>query len=331
MRRSALLLFVPAVCLAQAQAPAPAAPAPHISFDAMNFDFGKIGGDAKVSHRFKVSNTGQAPLNITRLNPSCGCTSTVLGKWTLAPDESSEVEVTFNPAGFRGVSRKSIQVVSDDPAQPTVTLTFEAEVVREIMPSTDSVFFQDLIRTAPRKASVKLTSGTPNPVKLIEVKAPGAPWLAMATRQDGNDAWVDITLDGGKVPPGRTVGADSVFVRTTNPKVPTIAITVQWEMRASVVADPVRVAWAGEAAGQELRSPVTLRQVDGKPFRILSTKSSNPLVRLEGAGKAAAVKHELEVVLGADARAGLYNEKLLLTLDDPDQPTLELRVSASLR
>jgi hypothetical protein len=323
MRIPALLLLAPVICLAQG--------VPHLSFDASHFDFGKISADAKVSHRFKVTNTGKAPLNITRLNPSCGCTSTVLGKWTLAPDESTEVEVTFNPAGFRGVSRKSIQVVSDDPASPITTLTFEADVVREIMPSTDSVFFQDLVRSTPRKASVKLTSGSSLPVEITKIEAPGAPYLAFGPpRQDGKDAWVDLTLDGRKVPAGRQVGADLVIVRTANPKVPTVNLTVQWEMRASVTADPLRVAWS-EPAGKELRSKVMLKQVDGKPFRILSFKTTNPELTVEGMVKTASARHELQVVLDADAKPGLYTEKVLLTLDDPDQPELELRVSASLR
>ena len=322
MRIPALVLLAPVVCLAQA--------APHISFEASHFDFGKISADTKVSHRFKVTNTGQAPLNITRLNPSCGCTSTVLGKWTLAPGESTDIEVTFNPAGFRGLSRKSIQVVSDDPASPTSTLTFEADVVREIMPSTDSVFFQDLVRSIPRKASVKLVSGTDRPVALTEAKAPGAPYLTAALRQDGKDAWVDITLDGRKIPAGRQLGADAVIVRTTNPKVPSITLTVQWEMRADVTADPLRVAWS-EPAGKPLSSKVLLKQVDGKPFRILSSKTTNPVLTVEGITKNAAARHEIEVVLSAEARPGLYTEKVVLTLDDPNQPELELRVSASLR
>jgi hypothetical protein len=322
MRIPAVIMLASVVCLAQ--------PAPHISFDATHFDFGKISSDAKVSHRFKVTNTGKAPLNITRLNPSCGCTSTVVGKWTLAPEESTEVEVTFNPAGFRGVSRKSIQVVSDDPASPTMTLTFEADVVREIMPSTDSVFFQDLVRSVPRKASVKLASGTDKPVVLTDAKAPGAPYLAAVLRKDGKDAWVDITLDGRKIPGGRQVGADAIIVRTANPKVPTVTLTVQWEMRASVTATPQRVAWS-EPAGTELRSKVVLKQVDGKPFRILSTRTSNQALSVEGADKAAAASHEIEVVLAANALPGLYTEKVMLTLDDPDQPQLELRVTASLR
>jgi len=324
MRIHTLLLLAPIVCLAQAPA------GPQISFDTTHFDFGKIPGESKVNHRFKVTNTGKAPLNITRLNPSCGCTSTVLGKWTLAPGESTEIEVTFNPAGFRGVSKKSIQVVSDDPTTPTATLTFEADVVREIMPSTDSVFFQDVVRTAPRKASVKLVSGTDRPVGDVKASAPGAPYLKLITRKDGNDAWVDLTLDGSKIPAGKQVGADAIFVRTTNPKVPSITLTVQWEMRASVTADPVRVAWKAPA-GTELQSKVVLTQVDGKPFRILSTKTTNPWVkvRADGAKKAAPIQ-ELEVTLAAEARPGLYNEKITLALDDPDQPQLELRVSASL-
>ena len=326
MRLPALALLIPIVAFAQSPAPA----VPRISFDALNFDFGKIPADTKVSHRFKVTNTGQAPLNITRLNPSCGCTSTVLGKWTLAPGESTEVEVNFNPAGFRGLSHKSIQVVSDDPASPTTTLTFQADVVREISPSTDSVFFQDLVRSTPRRASVKFSSGTDKPVVLTEAKAPGAPYLTAALRPDGNDAWVDITLDGRKVPAGRQVGADAVVVRTANPKVPTVVLTVQWEMRASVTAEPLRVAWA-EPAGKELRTKVLLKQVDGRPFRVVSAKTSNPLLTVEGAGLAAAARQELEVVLSADTRPGLYTEKVQLALDDPDQPELELRVSASLR
>jgi hypothetical protein len=141
---------------------------------------------------------------------------------------------------------------------------------------------------------------------------------------------VDITLDGRKIPAGRQLGADAVIVRTTNPKVPSITLTVQWEMRADVTADPLRVAWS-EPAGKPLSSKVLLKQVDGKPFRILSWKSTNPALSVTGSDQPAASRHEIEVVLSADARPGLYTEKVLLTLDDPNQPQLELRVSASLR
>jgi hypothetical protein len=321
MRQICMIVFAGAVAAAQA---------PVISVDQPHFDFGKIAADSKATHRFKVSNKGNGQLNISRLNPSCGCTSTVIGQWTLNPGQSTDVEATFNPAGFRGIVHKSIQVISNDPATPSVNLTFEAEVIREISPSTDAVFFQDLQRTAPRRSSVKFTSGNGQPVHLTEAKAPGAPYLTATIRPEGKDAWVDILIDGRQVPPGRLTGTDALVVRTDNPKASMINITVQWELKASIQAEPMRVAWV-EAAGKELRTKVLLKQVDGKPFRILSAKTTHSLLRVEGTGKGQAPQHELQVVLAATAKAGMYNEKVTLTTDSPDQPEVELRVAASLR
>jgi hypothetical protein len=321
MRQICVIVFAAAVAAAQA---------PVISVDQPHFDFGKISADGKAVHRFKVANKGNAPLNISRLNPSCGCTSTVIGQWTLNPGQSTDVEATFNPSGFRGVVHKSIQVICNDPATPTLNLTFEAEVVREISPSTDAVFFQDLQRTSPRKSSVKFSSGNGQPVHLTEAKAPGAPYLSASIRPDGKDAWVDILIDGRQVPPGRLTGTDALVVRTDNAKVPTVNITIQWEIKAAIQAEPMRVAWV-ESAGKELRTKVVLKQVDGKPFRILSAKTTHSLLRVEGAGKGQATQHELQVVLAASAKAGMYNEKVILTTDSPEQPEVELRVAASLR
>ena len=318
---ASLALVIPVVCIAQT---------PVITFESTHHDFGKIGADRKVSYRFKVTNTGQTTLNITRLNPSCGCTSTVLGKWSLTPGESTEVEASFDPRGFRGVVHKSIQVISDDPSNGAVTLTFEAEVIQEIMPSTTSVFFYDLSRTAPKKSTVRLASGNGQPVQVKETKAPGAPYLSATAKNEGNDAVLEITLDGHKISSGKTRGVDSLTVITTSEKMPVITLNVQWELKASVIATPERVAWV-EPAGKELRSPLSLKQADGKPFRITDIKSSNPLITVEGAGKSGAVQQELQVVLAASAKPGTYNENVILFLDDPNQPELTLRVSAVLR
>jgi hypothetical protein len=318
---AAFALVIPVVCIAQT---------PVITFETTHHDFGKIGADRKVSYRFKVTNTGQGTLNITRLNPSCGCTSTVLGKWSLVPGESTEVEASFDPRGFRGVVHKSIQVISDDPANGAVTLSFEADVIQEIMPSTTAVFFYDLQRATPKKATVRLVSGNGLPVQVKETKSPGAPYLSATVKNEGNDAILEIALDGQKISTGKQRGVDSLTVVTTSEKMPVITISVQWELKASVISTPERVAWV-EPAGKELRSPISLKQVDGKPFRITDIRSSNPLIKVEGARKTGSTQQELQVVLAASAKPGTYNENVILFLDDPDQPEFTLRVSAVLR
>jgi hypothetical protein len=307
------------------------APAPTLSIPVKHHDFGKVNGDAKVTHRFKVSNTGTAPLQISGVNPSCGCTSSVLGQWYLKPGESSEVEVSFNPKGFKGLVRKSIQVVSNDPQAPTQVLTFDAEITQEIMVSSENLFFQEIIRSAPnRKATVHLGSGNGQPVKVTDARSPGAPYLETVIRQLGKDVDVDVILDSRKLPAGKPEGVDSIVLRTGNPRQPTVTLNVQWMVKSPLSAEPGKVIWL-EPAGKELRAKVTLHETGGRPIRILAFKATNPLLRVEGLHQAASAHPVLEVILGAAAKAGLYNESIYLTTDDPDQPEFALRVSANLR
>lgn len=317
------VLIAPAVLLAQA-------PEPAIAFEKVHYDFGKISPDRKVSAKYKVTNTGKAYLNITHINPSCGYTSTMLGKWSLAPGESEYLEATFDPKGNKGVVRKSIQVASNDPRNGVVTLTMEADVVQEIMPSTSSLFFLDVPRSAPRKAVVRLASGNGQPVKVTEVRIPGAPYLQSSVSADGKDAVLEILFDGRKVPAGQLRGIDALTVRTASTGQPVVPINVQWELKSLVSCKPDRVAWV-EVSGKELRSRLTLAHADGKPFTLTGVTASNPLVRVEGLSPKAAVSHEVQVVLSSSAKPGSLHETLKFTTDLADQPEVDVRVAAILR
>ncbi len=318
------LLVIPMVCLAQ-----DAALKPVITFAKNHHDFGRISGDKKVNYRFKVTNSGKAYLNITQVSPSCGCTSTVTGKWSLAPGESTEIEIGFDPKGFRGLVRKSLQVISDDPVNPAVTLTFEAEVVQDIMPSTQNLFFLDLTRSGNKKGTVRLSSGNGQPVTVTEAKAPGAPYLSATWKNEGNDAVLEVDLDCRKVPVGSMSGIDTLSVRTTSQTFGLIPLSVQWEFKPSVTASPERVTWI-ESAGTVLKKTVTLTQMSGKPFRVLAAKPTRDDITVQGIGKAPASTHILQVQLKA-SKEGTFNESIVLQLDDPDQPELKIRVSAVLR
>jgi hypothetical protein len=321
--RLPLLLLLPAAVLAAQDVPV-------IAFDKTHHDFGKVSPDRKVTHKFKVTNTGKAVLSITNLNASCGCTSTVVGKWSLAPGESSEIEATFDPKGQRGVVRKSITVFSTDPKNAMFTLTFEADVVQDVMAKPAGLFFPDVLRATPRRSTLRLESGNGQPVKVTDVSAPGAVYLSWSQRQEGNDAILDVTLDGRKVPDGQLRGADWLTIRTASAQVPVMSISVQWELKPIIASTPERVAWV-ESAGKEQSAQVKLRHTEGKSFRITGTAPSSPLIKVTGLSPANTPEHTLTVVFAASAKAGTYNETLVFLTDDPDMPKLALRVAAVLR
>ncbi|WP_142785617.1 DUF1573 domain-containing protein [Changchengzhania lutea] len=86
---------------------------PIITFDKQVHDFGEIEAKTPVETVFKYTNTGDAPLVITDIKSSCGCT--VPQDWSrepLAAGESGQFTVKFNGSGANKVS-KSITVTAN--------------------------------------------------------------------------------------------------------------------------------------------------------------------------------------------------------------------------
>lgn len=91
------LLFVTIVGLGLT-ANAQAKPA-EFKFETETHDFGKIKLDQAVSYTFNFTNEGEAPLIITKVEPTCGCT---VGEYTQTPVKKGEkgfIKVTVKKSG----------------------------------------------------------------------------------------------------------------------------------------------------------------------------------------------------------------------------------------
>jgi hypothetical protein len=108
----------------------PSVPVPTITFDQTSFNFGKIPAGQTVVHTFIVMNTGRAPLQLEEVKAVCGCTSTVVGKRSLKPGETTEIQAAYTPEkGFTGAMRKTIMIVCNDPAHAKLTLRLSGTVL----------------------------------------------------------------------------------------------------------------------------------------------------------------------------------------------------------
>ena len=91
---------------AAAERDAVASKFPVMEFDKKEHDFGEIESKQNVETVFTYTNTGDAPLIITDIKSSCGCT--VPQDWSrdpLAPGETGEFTVKFNGSGKNKVSK----------------------------------------------------------------------------------------------------------------------------------------------------------------------------------------------------------------------------------
>ena len=84
---------------------------PKIEFENPVLDFGTIAAGKRISHSFKFTNTGNAPLLISNVHPSCGCT--VASGWTktaIQPGDGGVIDVIFDSTDRTGVQNKRIDI-----------------------------------------------------------------------------------------------------------------------------------------------------------------------------------------------------------------------------
>ncbi len=85
-----------------------------ISFDKTTLDYGTVKTGSDGHRIFTVKNTGDKPLILSSVKPSCGCTVPEWSTDPIMPGKSSQIKVGYNTA-LNGPFTKQIEVFSNDP------------------------------------------------------------------------------------------------------------------------------------------------------------------------------------------------------------------------
>jgi len=104
-----------------------------LTFDEQIFKFGTISQGEQLEHTFNFENTGETPLLITAVKPSCGCTlPKEWPKHPIAPGEEGKIEIQFDSNRKSGKQNRSINIVSNAIPQTTI-LYLEGEVIAPVI------------------------------------------------------------------------------------------------------------------------------------------------------------------------------------------------------
>ncbi|MDX1315674.1 MAG: DUF1573 domain-containing protein [Eudoraea sp.] len=97
-----------------------------IEFKAETLDYGVIEKGSDGVRVFEFTNTGDAPLIISKVSSSCGCTIPKKPEKPILPGETGEIQVKYDTKRV-GPIRKAITVISNA-STPTKVLKIKGEV-----------------------------------------------------------------------------------------------------------------------------------------------------------------------------------------------------------
>lgn len=84
-----------------------------ITFDKVEHDFGTILQGEVVSYSFHFTNSGNAPLLISNVNTSCGCTVGDFPRDPIAPGKDGVIKATYDSKGHHGFQSRWLTVVAN--------------------------------------------------------------------------------------------------------------------------------------------------------------------------------------------------------------------------
>jgi hypothetical protein len=157
---------------------------PVIAFETMSHDFGTFKEEnGPVKHQFKFFNKGNAPLLITDVKASCGCTTPDWTKSPVLPGQSGLVSASFDPSKRPGNFDKTITVTSN---AEQVTLRITGEVAAKVKTNDDiypvkydnisletsNIGFTKILNTEVKTDTVHVLNTSGENVKLSFEKVP---------------------------------------------------------------------------------------------------------------------------------------------------------------
>jgi hypothetical protein len=98
-----------------------------LSFGKDSHDFGVVVEGTQATYDFEFTNDGNAPVIISNVSASCGCTTPFWTKEPVLPGKKGKVTASYNSAGRPGVFYKTVTVVSNA-QNANVVLTIKGTV-----------------------------------------------------------------------------------------------------------------------------------------------------------------------------------------------------------
>ncbi len=127
---------------------APQSAQPRIQFASLVFDFGKAMSGDLVRHDFVFTNIGNATLEITEVNPSCGCTTAMDWTHRVEPGQTGQISLRLDTRRLGGRATEVVTVADNDPEHHKVALSFTGTVWKPVDVSPWTVILKPVMESS---------------------------------------------------------------------------------------------------------------------------------------------------------------------------------------
>lgn len=312
---------------------------PRLVVESSSVELGTVREGQVYEISFQLTNAGNAELRIEKVLSSCACTVARLESAKLAPAQAVTLFATFDTTDLNGRKLESIEVLSNDPANPRTVLSIDAHIERmfTLEPShvrlPNGLGFQSEQRGRALPV-VRLLAGKPGqPLELgaIRLDVPGIDCRHRAVVENGVHGH-ELTFSLADTVAVGMLRATAHIPVSVAGEQRTIKFPIHGEVVSNILFTPAMVPpLTSTLPGADLAyGRITLRAAaSNKPFKIREVRCGTQLTSrvdelIDG--------REYHVTLAASkqARPGPCAQTVIIVTDSPEQPTIRIPVYAQI-
>lgn len=297
---------------------------PRLQVDQSIFDFGKVMQGTQVVHDFTLRNVGDAPLEIDKVQPSCGCTAVASVTDVIEPGAEVQLRSTFDTSGFYGYKVKTIRVFSNDPTQASTVLSLRGTVQRDVEVSPPRVYFGAVDKGRSPTKSLTLTRAAGSKIQIGEVTSHSDKLTVSVEELKAGGKKVSVTLSD-QLPVGTF--RSRLSVKTSSDKNPVITVPVFAKIQGDLRLTPLDVSFGLHEGPLEsaLEEEVLLENHGDVPVSVTGVSSDSPLVSATVAELEKGKRYQILVQVAAQAQ-GTVRAVLTIETDHPDRDQQQLNL-----
>jgi uncharacterized protein DUF1573 len=285
------------------------------------YDFGGVYSGTTVKHTFRLKNAGTAPLTISGVRTSCGCTAAQPTKSHLLPGEDSAIAVSFDTRADHGPATRTITVFTNDSNHQQLQLTMRGDVKVQVEASPSLVTFDRIRHGTQLSHQVTLSDEMPDRTFQVGAITNNNPNIKVASEPiHGLKPGALLTITLLKTAPAGPI-ADLVKVNTSRVLV---EIPVSGTVLGDINVNPPQVSFGIVPHHASALRYVRLTNSGGHPVKITGISSTNNSVVAAVEPVKTGREYKIEVQLMPNTPDGVLRGMLAIKTDDPHQQDVQV-------
>ena len=293
-------------------------------------DAGGVAKGEKITHDFVIKNEGDAPLEITDVKPTCGCTVADFDH-TIVPGGSGKIHTVLDTTDFGGPIAKTIYAYTNNPDNARIELTVKAEVQPYIFVLPGFARFIQPQGSDPGSVEEIIFTRSFDDLEITKTESP-YPFMKVDTRPArdderreqgiGNQWVVSFTVDYKQAPIGTI--ADFVTVYTNHPKQAIARIPVSGFVRLMIAVTPPEADFGKIDLSTPQEARMIVRSFDPAGIEVTSAETDVPGVQVEVTPIEVGKRFALHVTLTPAMAKGDFNGTITLRTTSATKPVVEV-------